>query len=292
MVNYMVRSDYRRGPVALRLLNLFRRPPYHTVIAFGNDPSVVPFYRGLRAQILSEMPRHVAVLPSAVERMTVLLRIAYPDWPVHRAYALAHALRLPDLPGPCRYSVSSLPSTWNQNDWPRIAARTVGAARDLSYLIRRYQQHPCFNYRFILVSEGKDTGLAVWRLETIRHVTPLGVEEVDRIGRLVEFLPVSRENARSLLSVLWRQLEEADAIGADFYGYHGQVGSWLSDAGFHGVEGHPDGQAIPSRFQPLDGRGGSMRSAIFMQDGIPTCSTDHSSLWYWTKSDSDQDRPN
>jgi hypothetical protein len=292
LVNYIVRQDYRRGVFALRLLELFRRPPHHTVISFGVNPSIIPFFRALGAQISLEMPRHVAVLPTAVERMAVLLTKAYPDWPAHRAYALAYAFRLTDLPEYCADFSNVLPLSWNQHDWPRIAAKTVGAARDLDYLTWRYRQHPCFDYRFITVSEGKDTGLAVWRLETIREAMPLGITEADRIGRLVEFLPVSSANAQNLLSVFWRQLQEADAIGADFYGYHSEICSWLGDAGFHGVDGHPDGRAIPSRFQPLDGRGGSIQSAVFVGDGVPSGSIEQNSFWYWTKSDSDQDRPN
>jgi GNAT superfamily N-acetyltransferase len=291
--NFMVRPEYRRGPVALRLLNMFRRPPYDAVIAFGINPSIVPLYRALRAQILSDMPRHVAVLPGAKNRMLNLLRMAYPEWPAHRAEALAHAFRLAnqEIDVSVR-SANSLPPSWDSCNWPQIASQTVGAARDLDYLRWRYQEHPCFTYRFIIIPEGDRTGLAVWRLETIRRLTSQGPEAVDRIGRLVEFLPASRNNAQDLLSLFWRELYDADALGADYYGYHGTMGGWLREFGFHGVEGHPDGHAIPSRFQPLERSDGCLRSAVFVRDEVPKCSIDSYCVWYWTKSDADQDRPN
>lgn len=293
LANFMVRPDYRHRPVAFRLLNMFRRPPYDAVIAFGNNPAVVPLYRALHAQILSDMPRHVAVLPGAEKRMVNLLRLAYPEWPAYRAEALAYAFsranREVDISA---RPMDSLPLSWDNCDWPQIASQTVGAARNLDYLRWRYQEHPYFNYRFIIIPEGNRTGLAVWRLETIHRVTSQGPETVDRIGRLVEFLPASRNNAKELLSLFWRELYDADALGADYYGYHGKTGDWLREFGFHGVEGHADGHAIPSRLQPLEGSDGCLRSAVFVHSAVPKCSIDSYCIWYWTKSDADQDRPN
>jgi hypothetical protein len=168
----------------------------------------------------------------------------------------------------------------------------IGAARNYQYLSWRYSQHPCFRYRFITVAEGNRTGLLIWRLETIRRLTSVGLEEVDRIARVLEFLPVSSNNAKQLLSSFVSALSEAKALGADYYGYYGESREWLQEFGFLEVSSHPDGGAIPSRFQPLEGNGGQILSSVFIQDNVPTCSTDLGCGWYWTKSDSDQDRPN
>lgn len=81
-------------------------------------------------------------------------------------------------------------------------------------------------------------------------------------------------------------------MAADFYGYHGQTREWLQEMGFRVSDAHPDGPYFPSRFQPLDGKGGGIMSAIFLQDSALPCSNDSECPWYWTKSDSDQDRPN
>jgi hypothetical protein len=156
----------------------------------------------------------------------------------------------------------------------------------------RYQSHPEFLYRILTVREGKRTGLAVWRLETIHHATPHGREPVDHIGRLVEFLPASQANARALLACFWQAVHEADAIGADYYGYHGGIRAWLHTAGFHALSSCADGLAMPARFQPLDSQGGSIVSAVFVPQDMPACTAAPECSWYWTKSDADQDRPN
>lgn len=292
LANYMVRPEYRRGPMALQLLNMFRRPPYDTVVAFWISAAVVPIYRLLRWQVLEDIPRHFAVLPEAVDRMVNVLHLTYPEWQVDRAKALANFFRLHDPTTPSGPWGETLPQSWNTCDWPQIAFQTVGAARDLNYLTWRYEEHPCFSYRFIAIPEGDRTGLVVWRLETIRHATPQGIREVDQIGRVVEFLPVSHNNAKQLLSLFWQKLYEAKAFGADYYGYHGEIGGLLRELGFHGVEGHVDGPAIPARFQPLDRKGGRIQSAVLVHAEVPVCWNDARCIWYWTKSDADQDRPN
>jgi GNAT acetyltransferase-like protein len=291
IVNYIVRPDYRRGSTALRLLDMFRRP-FGTVISFGNNPAVVPLYRALRARILMEIPRHFMILPHAMSRLANLLRITYPDWRSDRAEKLAAYFQVADIPPVSIPSINYLSTNWDEDGWPQFASKLVGAARDFDYLTWRYQRHPCFRYRFITVQEGNRMGLLIWRLETIRRVTLHGLEDVDRIGRLVEFLPSSRNNAKDLLALLWHELAEADAFAADYYGYHGESRRWLQESGFREISGHPDGPALPSRFQPLEPKGGNILSALFVADQVPACSTDYTCNWYWTKSDSDQDRPN
>lgn len=292
LANYMVRPDYRRGPLGVRLLSLFRRPPYETVVAFGVARSVIPLYRLLQWRVLEDIPRHFIVLPEAEDRMAHLLRLAQPDWTGERATDLARFFCLADIPAATVEYEKILPPNWDEYDWPQVASQTVGAARDLDYLTWRYVRHPVFRYRFIGVPEGHRTGLLIWRLETIRHGKPDGVEEVDRVGRLVEFLPASHNNARQLLTLFTQELSEIQALGADYYGYHGQSRDWLNEFGFRAVDEHPDGQAIPSRFQPLDQRGGCIRSAVSVPDMVPICASDVRCPWYWTKSDADQDRPN
>ena len=88
------------------------------------------------------------------------------------------------------------------------------------------------------------------------------------------------------------ELDRAGAMAADFYGYHGGTRKLLQELGFKGASIHPDGGALPSRFQPLDGKGGGIMSAIFLRDAKSPTRDDCECPWYWTKSDSDQDRPN
>jgi hypothetical protein len=187
---------------------------------------------------------------------------------------------------------TTLPASWDETDWPKIASQTVGAARDTDYLNWRYVQHPCFKYGIVTVPEGNRTGLAVWRLEPIQRETPAGRVLVDRLARLVEFLPVSENNGRELINALLVDVRATGALGVDFYGYHGFTRSILQHNGLRSIEAHPDGALIPSRFQPLDTHGGGILNAMFVPEGLPFCTTEPNCPWYWTKSDSDQDRPN
>ena len=290
--NYMVHPEYRRGPLAMRLLGVFNRPPYRMKIVFGMNSRVVPIYRRMGWNTLEPIPRHFVILPNAIERACNLFRLAHPNWDSGHAEELARFFTLNDIPPISIPFARTFPPNWNACDWPKIASQTAGAARDLNYLTWRYLKHPCFEYRIAAVAEGERTGLVVWRLETIRHATPNGREGVDRIGRLVEFLPVSRNNAGDLLSVFLNELKDANALGADFYGYHGKSGAWLEELGFRRVEHHPNGENIPARLQPLDPRPSHILSAFFYHDQLPACSSDPQCVWYWTKSDADQDRPN
>ena len=292
LANYVIREDSRRGPAALKLLSMLRGDPYAATVAFGINPATAKIYQVLRGKVLPLIPRHFGLLPGNEERMTKLLRIAYPDRPEDGARELAGKVVIRPPRTPAAGAGSVLPESWDETDWPQIAVKTVGAARDLDFLRWRYAQHPLFEYRFIVAPQGERHGLLVWRLETIRRKTEDGGrEDVEKIARLLEFLPASEENGRELLAHFWKQVAEGDAIGADYYGYHGPTREALESSGF-GMLSEGDADAIPSRFQPLDGKGGGIMSAFFLKKEAPEVTLAADCPWYWTKADSDQDRPN
>lgn len=290
--NLMVRPEYRRGPLPIRLLGMFRRPPYAVNAVAGISPQGIDLYRNLRWKFLGALPRHFAVSPLAANRMVRLLRLTHAEWEADRAESLVRFFTTRVDSAPTVEHCDGLPSTWDTRDWPAIASRTMGAVRDSDYLTWRYLNHPFFEYRVRTVAEGERTGLAVWRLETIRNRTITGLEEVDRIARLVEFLPVSRNNARNLWRRLWSDLIEADALGVDYYGYHPEWRAWLCESGFKATDGHPDGDKVPARFQPLDSARSSIETAVLLPAEVPDSVNGPEAPWYWTKSDGDQDRPN
>jgi len=292
IVNYAVRPTHRKGSAAFQLLSQFRNENADVVIASGLNPSTTTIYRVLRGQVLPEAPRHFVCLPHAVERFARLLTLANPTLECERAMALGRALQCSAVGKPSLDWGTSLTEHWDVEDWPAIAAGTVGAARDTAYLKWRYLQHPVFEYQFITIPEGRRSGLVVWRLETIRQQVEENRVDVDRIGRVVEYLPCSNSNAEKLTTVLLQELTNANVIGADFYGYHGATRSLLSDNQFRSCDTHPDGALIPSRFQPLDPQSGGMLNAMFAPLDLPQCGVGADCPWYWTKSDSDQDRPN
>jgi hypothetical protein len=292
LANYMISPDHRRGPLAMRLLKMMRREPYRATIAFGINPQTAPIYQVLRWRLVENIPRHFVALPQASERMCELLRLTHTGWTRERIEALVSRFKLPNLPEKLPESESTLSENWNDTGWEPIARRTVGAARDADYLKWRYLDHPVFSYNLIVVRENDRIGLLVWRLETIRLKTGLGETSFDRIGRVVEFLPTSEQNGKALFSRLLRDLDEAGAIGADFYCYHGEIRKLLAELGVLPVESHADGQYIPARFQPLDDKTSVIMSSMLTPEEMPVCSFDSSCDWYWTKSDADQDRPN
>lgn len=293
IVNYVISPDHRKGPLALQLLGTFRRPEFDPVIAFGINPATSAIYRVLRGEVLPEIPRHFLVLPEARERMSHLLELAHPDWDRERVTNLASFFARPvsGVEASCE-PLRELPPRWDECDWPAIAQNTVGVARDADFMNWRYRQHPNFEYRFIAIPEGVRTGLAVWRLETIRRETEQGLEEVDKIGRLVEFLPASENNAMKLLATFVKELRAGGAFGADYYGYHGRTRQWLRQFGFSEAAAHADGPSIPTLFQPLDGHSGAILAAMFLKADLPRAWESDECSWYWTKADSDQDRPN
>ncbi|HEY3455122.1 MAG TPA: hypothetical protein VGK64_11010 [Bryobacteraceae bacterium] len=290
IANYVVRPDYRKGSTALQLLSVFRNMSRHAVVAFGINPATSAIYRVLRGEVLPYLPRRFALLPGGERRLEHLLAIAYPDWEAARRQALAGHFRPAKLDGHVAHG-DSLPEQWDRVDWPAIARQTIGASRDADYLRWRYLDHPRFAYRMVTVTEGERTGLLVWRLETIRRSMPEGREDVDRIARIVELLPASERNGRLLLAAALGEMEAAGALGADFYGYHAGANRALEEAGFVDCGAIEDGERLPSRFQPLDGKGGGILSAMFLKEPAPGFGVANSA-WYWTKSDSDQDRPN
>jgi|HubBroStandDraft_6_1064221.scaffolds.fasta_scaffold172663_2 hypothetical protein len=292
IVNYVVRPDYRKGAMALQLLSSFRKPEFAAVVAFGINPITVPIYQVLRGKVLPEIPRHFLIMARQEERMVRLLKITQPYWPHERITDLISTFHNRKLRGSPSHAGNSLPANWDEKDWAELSTHTVGAARDADYLDWRYRDHPVFDYRFVTVPEGSRTGLAVWRLETIQRATDLGREDVDRIARLLEFLPASLENADQLFGAVLRDVEAAGAMAIDFYSYHSITRKWLKEVGFPGSDSHVDGDCLPSRFQPLDGKKGGIMSAIFLQDIHSSNFTADDCPWYWTKSDSDQDRPN
>lgn len=292
LANFMVRPEHRRGPVAIQLLRMFDRPPYEAVIAFRISEVVTPLYEALHWQVLPDIPRNIAVMPGAEERMTRFLRIAKPGWSGERMRSLISFFRLPSIE---RLSVDPrqcVPPSWDEHDWPALATKRVGAARNRDYLTWRYTQHPTFKYRIVAIPDGRRTGLAIWRLETIRYRSGHGMTDLDRIARLVEFMPSSSDNAEQLVRGFYQQAMAHDAMAADFYGYYSEIRGELNLHGFKCVEGHPDGHEVPSRFQPLDGGSSRIPSALRLRNGVPRCSLNENCDWYWTKSDGDQDRPN
>ncbi|MBL8214279.1 MAG: hypothetical protein JNK87_26400 [Bryobacterales bacterium] len=291
IANYVIRPDFRRGPLALQLLGQFRKPPFETTIASGINPATATIYKVLRGSVLPVMPRHFAVFPEGRATALSLLHSVYPRRNIADLEEWLKPFQLAAFEEPHRQFSKAIPDNWDEHGWEHWRKTTVGAARDRVFLEWRYRHHPLFRYCFAAVEEDR-TSLAVWRMETIQQRSDTGSNELGKIARIVEFLPSSPQTAGRLLHTVFKEAAGAGAFAADYYGYHGEIGQWLTAAGFPRTSTHPDGALIPSRFQPLDGKDGNIHCAMFLQEGLPACLDDATCPWYWTKADSDQDRPN
>lgn len=292
IANYALRPDYRKGATAFKLLDMFRGDPYDLTVACGLNPDTTVIYRVLRGRVLPPMPRHLATMAGREGRMAELLGVAHRGWEADRIARLSEAFVLGHRREPVSGWGEDVPASWDKENWALIANETIGAVRDAEYLKWRYAEHPTFDYRVLALDEGDRTGLIVWRLETI-HVEDSGkLRPFDQFIRIVEFLPSSRENATGLLRALTSLAEDLDVIGMDYFGYDATSRRYLSEFGLRAVDTEPDGRLIPTRFQPLDGKTTEVYNAMFASADTPDCSVDDKCCWYWTKSDSDQDRPN
>lgn len=281
-------QDARAGNAGLLLHRAFDRPPYVNV-SFGINDVVTRIYTAMNFSVLPDIPRHFAVLPGGEGAVRALLHIAYKDWDEARVNGIvAHFLTgVPSSPD----AVVGLPVDWDAHGWSAIAPTVVGATRDHEYLKWRYVDHPRFAYRVVSVREREVVALAVWRAETI--MAPGQAEPLCRMGRVVEFLVPDLALGPRLCSALLRDMVTEGMAAADYYGYHHGTGVLLDELGFRVTSSAADGGGIPSRFQPLDGGGGRLISAL-RAPGLPVPSFPPTAdcRWLWTKGDSDQDRPN
>lgn len=292
IANYALRPDCRKGTTAFKLLDTFRGEPYDLTVACGLNPETTVIYRVLRGRVLAPMARHMATMRGSEARMAELLALAHPGWEPDRVARLSEAFALDKDPAPVSDWSACIPDSWDAANWSKVAQATVGAARDAEYLKWRYVDHPTFDYKILALEDGARTGLIVWRLESIHVQDECGMRPFDEFIRVVEFLPASRENARRLLSALTLVAEDLDVLGMDFFGYDATSRKCLSEFGMRAVDTVSDGRLIPTRFQPLDSKTTEAHNAMFASEGTPECVPDDDCCWYWTKSDSDQDRPN
>lgn len=288
---WIVVPDARAGNAGLLLHRAVDRPPYINV-SFGINDLVARLYKAMGYALIPDIPRHVAVLPGGAAASDALLGIAYPTWEAARRTALVAALqvRVPDRQG--GEVAFGLPEDWERQGWAKLAPQVIGAARDQDYLTWRYVDHPGFTYRLLSVRQGADLALAVWRAETIRAPGQDGA--LCQMGRVVEILLPEPRLGPDLLAALYADMTAQGMALADYYGYHHATAQLLDGCGFRAAHDVVDGPLIPTRFQPLDGGTGTIKSGLHAPKGleVPSFPVGPGGDWLWSKGDSDQDRPN
>jgi hypothetical protein len=290
LVNWKVRDDCRGTGAGLKLLKVFKDMGFVTV-SFGINDIIARLYRGLGWDLIDNIPRLLWVCPNAMERLRDLCALCGENIALDDLSALTSRTAT-ENPVPHMMTLGDVSdSDWDTKGWTPHAENLTCCAREYRYLKWRYLQHPSFEYRTALLPEGDRIGMAAWRVETIHHRTMDGtIIPVDRIVRLVELLPTSAANMKTLLGKVRSDAIAVDAMAIDFYSYNSTFNAWAEEAGFVVVNRLPFGNALPSRFQPLDNKGGVIPSAVKVGLEPPSCQSPCD--WHWTRADSDQDRPN
>ena len=293
LVNWLVVPEARKGRTGLALLNLFASERGYGTISFGINDTIARLYAALRWQNMPPMPRMEWINPARSDAAESLLSMANPEATEEdiRGYIFRHA-KAPHAPPASRVSALDAvgANAWDAGGWSNWSRKSIGCARDFAYLSWRYLRHPIYRYEIRVIEEGARLGLIAWRLEITRRAAADGMLEAYLpVARIVEFLPVSARNAQELISTSLTEATAAGAVAADFYCYHAELGQVLQQMGFAVSAESSETVCLPNFTQPI-AQGRAIRSAI----KIPAVSGLEAvdPAWYWTRSDSDQDRPN
>ena len=298
--NWMVQPDYRRTPAGMLLLSAFRRPNIGAFVSFGINPAVARLYRALRWKVVDAMPRLVGLFEDMGAEARRMIKGAHPEIEMHRVDRLVRAFSMScgESPPVTEGSFASGEDAaaldlWERKGWRCRAKSATGASRDRSYLAWRYLAHPRFEYKVLVdVTDERAPGLAVWRLETVRLLEDGVRLPLCRFARLLELMPSPSNGAERLVTRVLADARKDGAVGLDHYNFDAGALRLLAVQGLKYITAVPDGGLMPARFQPLDVSSGTIMSAF----SIPALSAGVEAppleSWYWTKSDSDQDRPN
>jgi len=290
LVNWIV-MPHVKGGKGLALLNFFSNEDNFNTISFGINDEVAPLYRALGWKEMSPIPRMEWVNPSKKNYAEILLSRLNPDATIEevRRYiskvsAVAFEINTPES----KKLNEIAASVWDRKGWSVWRKKSIGCARDYSYLKWRYLKHPIYEYKTSVIADEGELGLIIWRIEITRRMNANGtLEDYIPFARIAEFLPVSEANARQLLSICLVDASAAGVLAADFYCYNSELTKMLKRIGFS-VSKDASSVCLPNHTQPI-ARGSDIKSRIksFSCDQI----TGEDYQWYWTRSDSDQDRP-
>lgn len=292
LMNWLLLPKARKGRTGLKLLNIFQKDLGYQTISFGLNDTIARLYSALKWQEMPAMPRMVWVNPNFSRETEIFLGKLYSDTDkkVITQFVQNHATNFKTITKSAQDTFDTVSGkTWDNRGWGKLRVKTIGCSRDSKYLTWRYFEHPIYKYDSIVVDDGINVGLLIWRLDNVSNFTQTNCfGESFQFARIVEFLPNSELNASKLLSSFIHCMKESGVWAVDFYCYNNEIINVISKMGFV-VSKEAAGLQFPNYTQPIS-VGSPIRSAIKLNDSYASVST--SGDWYWTKSDSDQDRPN
>ena len=292
LVNWFTIREKRNGPTGLKLLNLFTKKDGYNKISFGINNTIKKLYSALDWQHMPKILRIEWIDHTKINEVKKFLKKSNPsatlkeinDYISRHNNVLKHAANTP------KQTLASIkPDLWNKYGWLPWSKKIIGCSRDFSYLNWRYLEHPNYKYESRILFEGKKIGLIIWRIEITKINLPNGkYKNYHNFARIVEFLPVSKSNAESLISIFITDATKAGAIAADFYNYNISLISMLKKLGFR-LAKNESHISLPNFTQPIL-KNNAIRSCIKISSKNKKTLKNYD--WYWTISDSDQDRLN
>ncbi|MED1745811.1 hypothetical protein [Brevibacillus borstelensis] len=281
--NWIVASEYRHTGAGLKLMQqMFTWNP-SMVLNLGINANVAKLYGSMGGyHVLPDVPRWIGL----IQKKKTAELLLNGDESFLRYYREISAISNQTS---CRAMREFDPEKWDACYWATFAKRSIGFARDASFMNWRYLQHPSFTYQVYTCTdkEGDYQGIIVVRIESI-----FGGQA--KIGRLVEFIANDQDSAICLGNKLVEIGCENDLLFIDFYCFS-SISSWgLESVGFKRVlKSESDKLVVPTRFQPIDLEVTHMMAALYVSKDLQKkISIIDDQAWYITKSDADQDRPN
>ncbi len=177
---------------------------------------------------------------------------------------------------------------WNNFYYTHIAPKTISITRNYEFLNWRYLNHPTFKYLVYTAQDqaGNYEGLCVARVESI-------VNNTAKILRIVEFISKNQDASIALANKIIELGTEEAVLFADFYCTTDMFNFGLESVGFmKEFTSDDDKIVLPSRFQPVDLSVVNLNACLsFYGKKVKRLNLLNNNI-YFTKGDSDQDRPN
>ncbi|KYG94256.1 hypothetical protein ABEW24_13935 [Paenibacillus jamilae] len=177
---------------------------------------------------------------------------------------------------------------WDSFYYTHIAPKTISVSRNFEFLSWRYLNHPTFNYLVYTAQDqaGNYEGLFIARVESI-------VNNTAKILRIVEFISKNQDASIALANKIVEIGTEEAVLFADFYCTTDMFNFGLESVGFKKEFTSDDDKIVlPSRFQPVDLSVVNLNACLsFYGKKVKRLNLLNNNI-YFTKGDSDQDRPN
>lgn len=281
MTNWIVSSKYRNTGAGLALLSKLQQASPNILLSLGINEKVAKLYKIMRWNVVENVPRWVGL----TNKERTIKKLLNGDF-----NPLRYWNDLKPIQNNSSYLVKEVvdldEKMWNEFYWGNFAKRTIGFARDYLFLSWRYLNNSFFDYKTIICYDtyGNYKGIAIIRIEHILNN--------EKIGRIVEFISTNQDSSIALANFLISI--DKDILFFDFFCFS-SISSWgLEAVGFKRIsKSHEDQFNFPLRFQPIDL---NMTDLIASLYASPKFKKEYNviedEMWYVTKGDSDQDRPN